>query len=83
MNKHEQKRHGYNYKREDLMTAIAYVRINDVLTHVKYRNIQKASTTRERFEKFLKSKFSNVYHVNYYGGVSKKFLFQIKLDELQ
>jgi hypothetical protein len=72
-----------HYHREDLLTAIAYVRINDVLTHVKYRKIKDANATRERFEKFLKSKFSNVYHVNYYGGVSKRFLFQQKLDKLQ
>jgi hypothetical protein len=64
------------------MTAIAYVRINDELLHVKYHNIKRSTRALEKFVAFLQSKFQNVYHVNYYGGVSKRFLHQQKVDKL-
>ena len=76
MNRSEQKKHGYNYQREDLMTAIAAVRIGDELQFKKYHNIKKSNKAIENFERMLKSKFENLLHVNYYGGISRKFLFR-------
>jgi hypothetical protein len=80
MNRSEQKKHGYDYRREDLMNAIAAVRVGDEMQFVKYHNIKKSNKGIENFEKMLKDKFKNVLHVNYDGGVSRKFLFRNTIE---
>lgn len=74
MNRKEQKRKGYNYKSENLMTAIVAVREGDELTFKKYRNIRRAVSTVSNFETFILKTFPEALHVNYYGGITRNFL---------
>lgn len=89
MNSSEQKKRGYNYKREDLYTCVVFI-VDDVPPGkeldrprpvcVKYRNIpvDKAAPF-ERFKKFILAEFPAAKYMNVYGGQSRDFYKQIKL----
>lgn len=76
MNSRQQKKKGYDYKREDLLTAIAIVPDPNTgeIQGKKYRNIKDATRTVADFEKFIQKTFPTVTQINYYGGLSHNFL---------
>lgn len=85
MNRKEQKKRGYNYKREDLLTA--FVIMPDPMRPgrpkgARYHNIPKAAVPRERFEAKVLSWFPGATHINYYGGVSGLYQFRTTFPKL-
>jgi hypothetical protein len=79
MNTKFQKKKGYHYRREDLLTAI--IIMPDPLRPgypkgVKYRNIEQGIVTRSRFENKAKQLFPAATHINYYGGITGDFHFR-------
>jgi hypothetical protein len=80
MNSIEQKKHGYQYHREDLYTVIIFCATEiwqqsmaprDQLYCLKYRNIAvDKPAILEVFNKFIRKEFPNAKYMNVYGGVS-------------
>lgn len=43
---------------------------------VPYHGVDSRGNKLEQFHAFLQKQFPGVHHVNYYGGISKRFQFQ-------
>jgi len=69
-----------NQVKEYLFTAIIYTSVKQINGNqfLKYRRIDsRKPATVEKFEKFARG-FPGAVHVNYYGGISKQFKYQVK-----
>lgn len=79
MNRSEQKKHGYTYRREDLYTCIVFL-IEDMPWNetekpkplcLKYRNIPvDKPASLERFKNFICVQYPTAKYFNVYGGLS-------------
>lgn len=73
----------YNYKRENLYTAIVFFPNPDgsaKMKAAKYRNIEADKPgSWARFVEFITGKFAGCKNVNLYGGISGDFIRQEKV----
>lgn len=83
MNSHEQKKHGYSYKREDLYTCIVFcgeTKGNTQPAAVKYRKIRvDHAKTLDAFKEFILGKFPTAQYMNVYGGITGDFYKRVYL----
>lgn len=75
MNHSEQKKNGYQYRREDLYSVTIYCEPlggkEYGITWLKYRNIPVDKPARlDDFKKFITKKFPGARYMNVYGGIS-------------
>ena len=72
----------YKYERENLYrVVIVYRDPNGKPAFAKYRNIQcDKPASWERSKAFFKTTFPTATHVNIYGGISRKFIRQEKMQ---
>ena len=67
--------------REDLYKAIiAYRPDSTTIAFAKYHRIKADSEpVQKKFVAFVQNNFKNATHINYYGGISGRFIRQYKL----
>ncbi len=83
MNSHEQKKHGYTYRREDLYTCIVICgdgKTGSQPAAEKYRKIRVDNAKiLDAFKKFILDKFPTAKYMNVYGGVSGDYYKRVYL----
>jgi hypothetical protein len=80
MNRSEQKKKGYDYKREDLYTVIILVHplIPEFKQALKYHNVSvDKPAALESFKKFILGRFPGATYMNVYGGMSGDYYRRI------
>jgi hypothetical protein len=82
MNRSEQKKHGYTYRREDLYSVTIYCEApggkDFGVSWLKYRNIAvDRPAVLERFKKFVRVQFPLAKYMNVYGGISGDYYKRI------
>jgi hypothetical protein len=84
MNHSEQKKNGYNYRREDLYNVTVYCEPpagkQFGVVWLKYRNISVDKPARlDEFKKFIRNKFPDAKYMNVYGGLTGDYYKRVYL----
>jgi hypothetical protein len=74
-----------DYKRESLYTAIVFYKdpATGSARPAKYRNVEADKPgSWKRFIYFIRRKFPTATAINLYGGITKEFYKQVKVEDL-